>query len=153
MNPEIELDIQRGKDFSLSDYPHQPEKYHITTHFRQRMKDPERFLSGEVIARTFTCGALRVNEDGCAAFNWTRGDGVEYWLLAGFHEAGYRIAITAWPYLRDRQKALDSYRWTKAEIDTIEAFNQKKLRYGPLEHQYPDYIKWSQQNPHGGLVA
>lgn len=145
------IPIDRERPFDKSDYPHQPREYHMQPHFRQQMKDPERMLSGEVIARTIACGKLRDNHDGCAAFNWTRpGDGVEWWFLAGFHVDGYRIAVTAWPYLRDRGRALSNGRWTREQLDTIEAFNQKSRNYKSLAQEWPDYIEWSKNHPDGG---
>lgn len=138
------IPIDRSREFNPSDYPHQPEAYHMWWHFRQRMKEPERFLDGEVIARCIVEGDLKDNGDGCAAFSWTRpGDGVEYWFLAGFHEDGYRIAVTAWPYLRDRQKALRSGRWSEDDLDTIEAFNKKSRNYNRFSEEWSEYVAWS----------
>ncbi|UBF22348.1 hypothetical protein HRTV-11_gp91 [Halorubrum virus HRTV-11] len=140
------IPIDRSRRFHPSDYPHQPEAYHVCSHFRQRMKESERFLDGEVIARCIVEGDLKDNGDGCAAFSWTRnGDGVEYWFLAGFHLDGYRIAVTAWPYLRDRQKALKSG-WIDDELDTIEAFNKKSRNYRRFSEEWAEYVNWSKRH-------
>lgn len=148
------IPIDRDRPFDPDDYPHQPEAYHMHSHFRQRMKDPERFLDGEVIARTITCGHLKDKGDGLASFHWTRyGDGVEWWFLAGFHKDGYRIAVTAWPYLRDRHKALESGWWTEDELDTIEAFNKKSRNYRRFSEEWSEYVEWSKAHPNGGAIA
>lgn len=150
-DPHTGIPVDRSRGFHPDDYPHQPQRYHMWPHFRQRMKDPERFLSGEVVARTITCGTLKDNGDGLAAFHWTRpNDGVQWWFLAGFHEDGYRIAVTAWPYLRDRQKALANPRWTTEEVETIAAFNAKSRSHQPLVESYPEYVRWSKAHPDGG---
>jgi len=148
------IPVDRSRVFDASDYPHQPRKYHMWPHFRQRMKENERFLSGEVIARTIACGNLKDNGDGLAAFHWMRpSDGVQWWFLAGFHENGYRIAVTAWPVLRDREKCLQNGRWTVEELDTMAEFNAKAHRNTSLQARYPDYVEWSKTHPNGGLAV
>lgn len=148
------IPLDRSRPFDPSDYPHQPAKYHMWDHFRQQIREPERFLDGEVIARCIVEGELKNNGDGCAAFNWSRpGDGVEYWFLAGFHVDGYRIAVTAWPYLRDRDAALSMKRWDEDKLDTIEAFNKKSRNYSRFRDEWAEYVKWSKAHPNGGITA
>jgi len=141
------IDLDRSREFCKQDYPHQPHKYHLHIHFLQRMKEPERFLNGEVIARLISEGHLKDNKDGCAAFHWSRFGGIEYWLIAGYHVDGYRVVVSAWPYLRDREAALQSNRWTNEKLDMVEEFNKQKKRKESepsLRERWSEYFEWSE---------
>lgn len=138
------LPIDRGRQFREYDYPQKPALYTPLRHFCQRVKEDERFLTDEVIRTCITNGDLRDNGDGCACFRKEWGDGVAYYLIAGFHEKGYRVVVTAWPHLHDRQSALDSGRWSSDELDQIEALNNE---YGSgFRSEYPAYAEWLKAN-------
>lgn len=140
------IPVDRSREFDQANYPRDPGAYHMWWHFRQRMKDDERFLSGKVINRCITEGGLKDNGDGCAAFHWTReGDGVQYWFLAGLHYDGYLITVTAWPYLRSRRKAIKRG-WDSDDLDVIEAFNEKSRNYSSVADDWSSYIEWMTDN-------
>jgi len=145
------LPVDRKRPFVARDYPHDPSEYVPLDHFIQRYKEPERFLSDEVIERTLSEGDLRDNGDGTACFRKEWGKGVAYYFIAGFHYKGYRVLITAWPHLHNRDAALDSGEWSSEELDTIERLNEKKSdSEQSLTDDYPDYVSWSKQHPNGG---
>lgn len=134
------LPIDRSRTFREVDYPKQPHLYTPLRHFGQRRREDERFLTGEVINTTIRKGDLRNNGDGCACFRKEWGDGVAYYLIAGFHEQGYRVLVTGWPHLHHRKSALESGMWTEEELDTIEALN---IRYqNRFEDRFPAYDSW-----------
>lgn len=137
------LPIDRSRAFDPSDYPQEPEAYTPLQHFCNRFKEDERFLTPEVINKCISEGDLRNNHDGCACFR-KRWGGVAYYLIAGFHEKGYRVLITGWPHLHSREIAMDSGRWSSEELDTIEELNDKKSE--SFGDKYPEYQKWLQQN-------
>jgi hypothetical protein len=135
--------IDRGRTFREYDYPREPGLYTPTRHFIHRAKEPERFLTGEVIERCITDGELRDNGDGCACFRKGWGRGVAYYIIAGFHEMGHRVLVTGWPHFHDRQLALASGRWASSELDDIQSLNE---RYQDrFEDKYPVYDKWLKQ--------
>jgi hypothetical protein len=134
------LPIDRSRAFREYDYPHKPSLYTPLRHFIQRSKEPERFLSGGVIEVCIEDGDLRDNGDGCACFRKEWGGGVAYYVIAGFHEDDYRVLVTAWPHLHDRQDALDSGRWSSDELDTIESLNAEYQ--DTFEDEYPAYDEW-----------
>jgi hypothetical protein len=137
------LPIDRNRRFQRHDYPHQPSKYRPLTHFIQRYKEKERFLTDEVINKCIRHVDLRSNNDGCACFRKQWGDGVAYYLIAGFHEDGYRVLVTAWPNLHHRPSALKSDKWTEEELDTIQELNRK--HEDKFEYNYPSYNQWLNQ--------
>jgi hypothetical protein len=134
------LPVDRNREFREYDYPQTPGLYTPLRHFCQRFKEDERFLTDEVINSCITEGDLRDNGDGCACFRKEWGDGVAFYLIAGFHEKGYRVVVTAWPHLHDREAALNSGRWSSDELDTIESLNE---RYQDrFADDYPAYDEW-----------
>jgi hypothetical protein len=138
MNYQLPLD--RSRDFSETLYPHDPEEYVPLRHFGQRFREDRRHLTDEVIEECIKEGDLRDNEDGCACFRLEWGEGVAYYLIAGFHEAGYRVLVTAWPHLHDREAAMKSGRWSGRELDDIKEFNDERTR--GFSGKYPDYSSW-----------
>lgn len=134
------LPIDRSRQFREYDYPPKPELYRPLTHFIQRFKEEERFLTHEVIEECITNGDLRDNNDGCGCFRKEWGDGVAYYLIVGFHEDGYRVLVTGWPHLHDREAALKSGYWSSAELDKVAELNE---RYNEsFEDKYPAYDTW-----------
>jgi hypothetical protein len=150
------LPIDRSYEFDREDWPATPQAYKPLDHFVQRYHEPERFLDKsldgiEAIRRTITHGELRDNGDGCACFvlTWY---GVQYYVITGFHEKGYKVVVTGWPVNRDRNEAIESGRWTEEEIETIDEMNNKHFD-DPVSVEYEEYIEWSKNNPDGGLIA
>lgn len=134
------LPVDRSRTFREYDYPREPALYTPLSHFAQRQKEGERHLDGEVINSCIKDGELRDNGDGCALFRKEWGDGVAYYLIAGFHEKGYRVVVTAWPHLHDREDALNSGRWSSTELDEIEALNER--HQDRFADEYPAYSEW-----------
>lgn len=134
------LPIDRSREFREYDYPRKPPLYTALPHFGQRRREDERFLTDEVIRECITNGELRDNDDGCACFRKEWGDGVAYYLIAGFHHRGYRVAVTAWPHLHDRQAALDSGKWASTELDAIHDLNERYIDH--FTDKFPAYDKW-----------
>jgi hypothetical protein len=134
------LPIDRSRQFREYDYPDNPGLYTPLRHFYQRYKEQERFLTDEVIEACIEEGDLRDNHDGCACFRKEWGDGVAYYLIAGFHEKGYRVIVTGWPHLHDREVALNSGRWSSSELDDIEALNERYQE--GFADDYPVYSDW-----------
>jgi hypothetical protein len=134
------LPIDRNRNFRASDYPRKPSAYTPLRHFGQRFRENRRHLDEEVVEACIREGDLRDNEDGCGCFRLEWGEGVAYYLIAGFHERGYRILVTGWPHLHDRKAAMKSGRWSSSELDDIESFNQELNR--GFSGKYPNYDEW-----------
>lgn len=138
------LPIDRSRVFKPSDYPQEPSAYTPLRHFVNRFKEDERFLTPEVINQCISEGDLRDNGDGCACFRKVWGGGVGYYLIAGFHEKGYRVLVTGWPHLHNREVALRSGRWSSEELDTIRDLNERhQERFGD---RFPEYENWLKRN-------
>lgn len=137
------LPIDRSREFREYDYPRRPGVYTPLDHFIQRYKEPDRFLTDEVVRTAITEGKLTNNGDGCACFQLPRG-GVTYYLIAGFHNVGYRIMITGWPWLHDRDEARYSGEWSSRELDAIEALNNRDDR--THSDEWGDYTNWATQH-------
>jgi hypothetical protein len=133
--------IDRSKPFNPDDYPRDPSAYRATTHFGQRFREDERFLTDEVIRKAITEGELRNNGDGCGCFVQPWGSGVKYYLLVGHHLSGYRIAVTAWPYVHDRRKAMNCPLWSTKQIDVIERFNNEAKSRRDTLRSYTNWLK------------
>jgi hypothetical protein len=136
------LPLDRDRKFREYDYPSKPSLYRPLRHFIQRFKEPQRFLTEEVVNECISNGDLRSNKNGCGCFRKEWGDGVAYYLIVGYHEDGYRVTVTGWPHLHHREAALDSGRWSSKELDTIEALNEK--HQNQFEDKYPAYNQWLQ---------
>ena len=136
------LPIDRSREFREYDYPRQPGLYTPLRHFGQRFREPERFLTDEVVETCIAEGDLRDNGDSCACFRKEWGGGVAYYLIAGFHKKGYRVVVTAWPHLHNREIALRSGRWSSGKLDTIEELNEQYQ--DRFEDKYPAYSQWLQ---------
>lgn len=139
----MSIGIDRSRSFSESLYPQVPGIYTPTQHFVQRFKQDERHLNGEIIRQCIRYGELIDNDDGCACFRSEWGKGVAYYVIAGFHEDGYRIIITAWPHVHDRQAALKTNYWDEETINEIEELNARYT--DEFETEYPQYSDWIQQ--------
>jgi hypothetical protein len=139
------LPLDRNRPVVERDFPRQPGAYVPLDHFIQRYKEPERFLTDEVVRQAITDGEFRDNGDGLACFVLPWGDGVRYYVLAGYHKKGYRVAVTAWPHLHDREAALDSGRWASSDLDTIEQLNERHDTH--FAEEWSDYVAWSKANP------
>lgn len=123
------LPIDRSMPFYPELYPRDPDVYEPLDHFYQRQKEDERMLEREIdgfsaVRKTIYAGDLRDNGDGCGVFVFDH-HGVTFYVVVGHHVKGYRIAVSGWPMLRERQRALTSGAWLPTEIDAIEEFNQK----------------------------
>jgi hypothetical protein len=136
------LPLDRSRAFRESDYPREPNEYTPLRHFRQRFREDDRYLNGEVIESCITEGEIRDNGDGCACFRKIWGGGVAYYLVAGFHERGYRVLVTGWPYVHDRQAALESGRWNSKQLNIIEEDNKRMGKQQSLRHRFPQYSDW-----------
>lgn len=134
------LPIDRTRTFRESDYPREPAKYTILCHFSQQRREDNRFLSSEVINACITEGDLRDNQDGCACFRKEWGQGVAYYLIAGYHLKGYPIIVTGWPHVHDYRAALKSGRWSADELDAIQELNRETE--DRFEDKYPQYDAW-----------
>lgn len=137
------LPIDRTREFRESDYPHDPEAYAPLNHFVRRVREEERFVDGEIINACFNDGDLRDNNDGCACFRKVWGKGVAYYLVAGFHEQGYRVAVTIWPHVHHRGEAIDSGVWNDEQLDAIEALNEETDP--SFNSRWPEYGQWMKQ--------
>lgn len=142
--------LDSSRSFNPADFPRDPSAYSPTSHFKQRFREDRRHLDGEKIQTCFLDGDLVEAEDGCGDF-WYNHFGVEYHLIVGWHKDGYRVTVTAWPVLNDRDAALDSGRWTSKQLDTIKSFNERHKQ--TLEENWPSYYEWSTSNPNGGAVG
>lgn len=148
------LPLDRSREFREIDYPNQPQLYTPLRHFFQRFKEPARHLNAEVINETINFGDVRDNGDGCACFRkeW---DGVAYYLIAGFHEEGYRVIVTGWPHLHSRRIAKESGKWSAKELDEIEELNvkyqQKQDDSHPFRDEHSDYNEWLQDQFDSGV--
>lgn len=118
------MDLDRDREWCPHDFPHQPSKYHITDHFRQRFRQDKRFLTDNRVRRTITLGELADNGDGCARFSYTKHGGVEFTFIGGFLTNGVRVAVTAYPEVLSRKCAFQ-HGWEVEQLDTIEEEERK----------------------------
>lgn len=139
-----ELPLDRSRPFRESDYPRELSEYTPLRHFGQRFKEDDRFLTEEVIQACITEGDLRDNGDGCACFRKKWGEGVAYYLIAGFHKKGYLVLVTAWPRVHNREAALDSGMWSPEELDIIKEREEKLGRKKSFNRRFPEYSDWMQ---------
>jgi len=51
--------------------------------------------------------------------------GVLYCLIVGFHVQGYRVLITGYPLVVDREAALDSGFWLPHQLNEMEAQHEE----------------------------
>lgn len=110
-------------EFDEDDYPRDLSYYTPTDHFVNKMKDDRRMLETEIVEEAVENGELCDNGDGTACFKTRVGEGVGYYVICGWHEKGYRVLITAWPHLHDREAALDSGLWSTLDLNKIAELN------------------------------
>lgn len=137
------LPLDRSMPVTSHLYPRDPAEYTPLDHFVQRFKEPRRFLDGDIIEEAISEGEFRDNEDGLACFRLPKG-GVSYYILAGYHQDGYRVLVTGWPHLHSRHDAIESGYWSSRELDTIEQLNSEYNE--SLADNYTEYVQWSKEH-------
>lgn len=142
--PVRRLRIDR-REFNPTDYPHDPTEYIPSDHVLQRVSDNRRFLSLSRIAEAIAIGDRRPNGDGLGAFRLEVGDGVAYYVVAGFHVEGYRMVISAWPVVHHRRAALESGLWTPRALEVMEKEREKHDQSDGFEDEWPEYDDWLHQ--------
>lgn len=126
-----ELEKQRALDGARFLHPNEdllggevvrePSDYLPTDSFRNRMRELGGIVDGGMINDAIQYGEAVRASDGCNAyvlfrpgvtfsFIWEPYDGVQY--------AGRMISV--WPYLYNREKALDTGLWSSSQLYTIE---------------------------------
>lgn len=134
------LPVDRHVPFTPELYPRDPDAYEPLDHFYQRQNEDERMLEREIdgfsaVRKTIYAGKLTDNEDGCAKFVYDH-HGISFYVICGFHYKGYRIAVTAWPVLHERNRAEESDDWSEEEIEMVEQFNERHFNKRSSKNVY-----------------
>lgn len=132
-------------DFNPDHWPNEPDKYRPTAHFRQRFNDYHRALTGEIINDAITGGKKIPASDDCVAF-YTTDPGIVYYLIAGWDhqtppDSDDRVIITGWPYVYDRDAALNDGRYSLRLINRVQEINQSLFNAETADDDWLEYYE------------
>lgn len=109
-----------------SDVPREPSAYRPTLHFKRRFEDAfdehRRHLDGEIVRRCITEGELTKQDSHTSLFETVVG-GVTYRIVVNPRNG---TCVSGFPVAIDWGTALDSGRWSKTQLEEIEAFLEAK---------------------------
>lgn len=116
-------------DFDPEYWPRDPSEYTPTTHFMNKKKDPQRCIEGRHIRGCIEEGEIFPSYDTKALFA-KEFDGVKYYLTVGGPQNGRNFfeAVTMYPWVINKCKALRSGMWTEKQIKGIRKLNEKQLQ-------------------------
>lgn len=114
----------KGRKEDDNEWPRDPSEYHITLKFRERFKEFGSIIDGDIVRRAIQEGDLYEASRDCVAFVEDM-DGVSLCVVVGMgreEDSGYAPlnAVSIWPYLYDREKALNTGRWSSRELNEME---------------------------------
>lgn len=113
-------------------WPRDPSIYEPTEKFIQRFKDFGSFMDGDIIEDAIKYGELYTASRGCVTFINDLG-GVAFYIVVTsepkvdisnknateVEDYNYR-AVSIWPYVYNREQALDTGRWSSRFLDKIQ---------------------------------
>jgi len=131
--------------FDPDDWPAEPSAYRPTTHFRTRYQEYGRLLDGDIIHNAITGGDLIPAADGCGAF-YTTHPGIVFYIIVGWdhqhdspREEDARAVVTGWPWVFDRDEALDSGRYSTRVLNRMMDLNGTLYNEGTADHDWLTY--------------
>lgn len=137
-SPEPQLPDTPAARRSAEDPPvRDPGQYAVTTHFRERMAQPGRYVSIATASEAIRCGQLRWNTTDGWRFALVE-DGVRFIVVVGDTETASPVVVTAWTEIADWKTAMESSRWTASEVNTIQLRSDLSTR---SDEQIPDLIR------------
>jgi len=108
--------------------PRDPSAYRPTNHFRDRFRDatddPPRHLDGEIVRTCITEGRIDRRDSDAVRFK-AAFDGVTYVIVA---DPEHGTVLTGFPTALDWQTAIKSNRWTRSQLEDIDAHLKAKSR-------------------------
>ncbi|WP_224449605.1 hypothetical protein [Haloprofundus salilacus] len=96
-----------------------PTLYALTDHFRDRLRQPGRYISIPVVSDAIEHGQLRWNRTEGWRFALVR-DGVRFVVVVGDTETTSPVVVTAWTEIADWEGAMAADRWTVDDVHTIQ---------------------------------
>lgn len=133
-------------DFDPSrDWSRDISDFRATLDFIGSFKEDARQFSREILELIFDYGEMKPEfENGGLEKVVFKYDhfGVEYYLLTAWcnEYPDERVIITGWPYLRDKERAEMSGKWTSIELKQIKRFNS--MSGTSISDEYNDYFDW-----------
>lgn len=118
INPEVEVD----EDL----WSRNPNDYTPTTKFTQRFKEFGVLVEGDVIRDAIQYCPIYEADGGCVAFVNNLG-GVAYYIIVANDDGDDYAAVSIWPYVYDREGALDTGQWSSKDLDKIEELSEEKI--------------------------
>ena len=112
-------------DIDLESYPPRPEEYEFSDHFTNEVvQDEERHLDWKKVFGTIKHGEIQ-KATGSADAEFVRDyHGVKLYVLVGYdEEQQIPVGVTGWPSVHDPRQAVESGRWSEAELRDINDFN------------------------------
>lgn len=132
-------------NFTPNDWPADPSAYRSTSHFRQRFRQHDRVFYGDILRDAITSGNLVPALRDTAAF-YTDRDGVVYYVLVGWDHSvenpqanDERVVITCWPWVYDRETALDSGRYSTRLLNQMMGLNNTLLNEDTADDFWLEY--------------
>ena len=95
-----------------------PGLYALTDHFRERLRQPGRYVSTRTVSDAIRRGQLRWNRTDGWRFAVVE-DGVRFVVVVGDTETNSPVVVTAWTEVADRGTALEAGRFDAVDVDTI----------------------------------
>ena len=109
----------------------EPNEYIPAASFRQRIRELGGIVDGDMIDDAIEYGSGVRASEGCNAFVLFR-PGVTFSFIwrpaASVHHTANMISV--WPFVYDREKALDSGYWSSKQINTMEEIAAKNSENG-----------------------
>lgn len=124
---DFRFSSDNASEYSPDDWPREPDAYRPTMHFRQRFHDYNRALDGSHINEAITEGTKIPAMHTCGAFYTTR-PGVVYYVVVGWDRtsdpaSNDRVVVTGWPWVYDREAAIESGRYSTRVLNRIQQLN------------------------------
>lgn len=143
--------IKPGLDVDEELWPRDPNIYEPSEKFISRFKQFGSTMDGDIIEDAIKYGELYTASRGCVAFV-NNLEGVAFYIIvakevkpsfnkdkdiATVNDYNYR-GITIWPYVYNREMALDTGRWSSRHLNQIE-----ELAHGELEDHIDEYRQYT----------
>jgi len=95
-----------------------PGLYALTDHFRERLRQPGRYVSTRTVSAAIRRGQLRWNRTDGWRFAVVE-DGIRFVVVVADTETASPVVVTAWTEVADRSVALEAGRFDRVDVDTI----------------------------------
>lgn len=130
--------------YDPDDWPRDPSLYRPTMHFRQRFHDYNRVLDGDHIREAITEGEKIPAINDCGAFYTTR-PGIVYYVIVGWDltsdaDSDDRVVVTAWPWVYDRDSALDAG-YSSRVLTRMQRLNGTVFNEHTADHDWLEYYE------------